>query len=78
MKWIRVGERVPDFDVPVLVFCRIYGFYIATFKRIAPDCDIGNWHDGESLGVLPPTHWAYCRSRRKTKLTLDKQRRGND
>jgi len=57
MEWIKTEERLPDFGVPVLVSCRIYGRYIASFERIDPEFDYGNWHDGQNLGVLPPTHW---------------------
>jgi hypothetical protein len=57
MKWINTKDKLPEFGVPVLVNCKIYGRYIATLERIEPDCDYGNWHDGKILGVLPPTHW---------------------
>ena len=33
-KWISVSEKMPDFDVSVLVFCRIYGVFIAQHKYI--------------------------------------------
>jgi len=57
MKWIRTSERLPEFDIPVLCYCRIYGKYIGWHQRLDPDYDVGNWHDGKNLGVLPPTHW---------------------
>lgn len=58
-EWIPTKQRLPEFDTPVIVYCRIYGRYIATYKRIDEDYDFGNWHDGKTLGVLPPTHWQY-------------------
>lgn len=54
-KWISVDEFKPAFGMRVLVFCRIYGSYIASFEHIGHGH--GNWHDGKQLGVLPPTHW---------------------
>lgn len=56
MKWISCKERLPDFDKPVLCFCRIYGRYIGWHQRI-DNTNYGNWHDGTNLGVLPPIYW---------------------
>lgn len=56
-RWIPVEENsMPDFDTPVLVWCRIWGRYIGSYNRIH-DTNWGNWHDGKELGVLPPTLW---------------------
>lgn len=56
-RWQETKENnLPAFGVPVLVFCRIYGRYIATYEQLC-DTKWGNWHDGKQLGVLPPTHW---------------------
>jgi len=56
-RWIPVSERLPDFDVPVMVYCKIYGRYITTYTRIL-DTNHGTWRDidGRS-GMLPPSHW---------------------
>lgn len=56
MEWISVKERLPEFGELVIVYCRIYGRYIGSYERLH-DTIHGNWHDGQSLGVLPPTHW---------------------
>jgi hypothetical protein len=57
MEWIPVAKKLPPFDEWVLAYCRIYGCYIGSYQRIAPDTSYGNWNDGKNLGVLPPTHW---------------------
>lgn len=55
VEWISVEEKLPEFDVQVLVHCRIYGRFIATYERIAGNW--GNWRHNNELGILPPTHW---------------------
>ncbi|MBK9800718.1 MAG: DUF551 domain-containing protein [Bacteroidetes bacterium] len=67
-KWIRVSEKMPDFDVSVLVFCRIYGVFIAQHKYIGDfqGEKYGNWYDGKDLGVLPPLFWMPLPSPPKT------------
>jgi hypothetical protein len=59
MEWIDEKEQKPEFGKQVLVFCRIYGRYIGSYEYIGEWAGVkyGNWHDGKSLGVLPPTHW---------------------
>lgn len=57
--WVKCSEELPEFDVPVLVSCKIYGRWIYTYQFIGEigGQKYGNWHDGKQLGVLPPTHW---------------------
>lgn len=57
--WVKCSDRLPEFDTPVLVFCELYGRAIYTHVFIGEfqGDKFGNWHDGKSLGVLPPTHW---------------------
>lgn len=57
--WVKCSDRLPEFDTPVLVFCKLYGRAIYTHVFIGEfqGDKFGNWHDGKSLGVLPPTHW---------------------
>lgn len=55
--WIPVTpETMPPFDQHVIVFCRIWGRFTATYIRIS-DTECGTWHDGNQSGILPPTHW---------------------
>lgn len=58
MNWIKVEDEKPYFDIPVLVYCRIWGRYLAHYERIDPEHTWGQWVDfkGEK-GILPPTHW---------------------
>lgn len=58
-KWISIKDEKPVFGEHVLVFCSIYGRYIASYEFIGEfnGEGFGNWHDGKRLGVLPPTHW---------------------
>lgn len=56
-QWISVKDRLPEFNEPVLVFCRIYGRYLATYKRIDEDYEWGEWRDFNNKVCLPPTHW---------------------
>lgn len=58
-EWISAKEKKPEFGVSVLVFCRIYGTFIAHYEFVGEfDGEkFGNWHDGKALGILPPTHW---------------------
>ena len=59
--WVETSKKNPDFDIPCLVFCEIYGRFIATYECIGEFGGIkyGNWRYGEQLGILPPTHWIY-------------------
>ncbi len=56
MEWIKTEDHLPPFGEHVLVWCKIYGRYIASYQRIS-DTNWGNWHDGKDLGVLPPVCW---------------------
>lgn len=55
--WIPTKQKLPPFDTPVLVYCKIYGKYIGLYQRIIPSSNYGLWSDGEKSGLLPPTHW---------------------
>ena len=58
MNWIETEKRKPEFDTPVLVYCRIYGRFIATYEQIGGTESVwGNWRYNDKLGILPPTHW---------------------
>lgn len=65
-EWIDENKEKPPFDMPVLCYCRIYGFYIGFYFQIAGN--FGNWCDGKDKGVLPPTHWMKLPSRPNSKL----------
>ena len=58
-EWIPVEVRLPEFGESVLVFCRIYGRFIASYEFIGEfqNEKYGNWSDGKNIGILPPTHW---------------------
>ena len=57
MSWIKTERRKPKFGVTVLVYCRIWGRYMATYEQLE-DTGWGNWRDfNGNLGVLPPVYW---------------------
>ncbi len=59
MHWIETEKQKPPFNAGVIVYCRIYGRFIASYEQIADDVNDGvwvNWMNGER-GILPPTHW---------------------
>jgi len=58
-EWTLEKNYKPIFGMPVVVWCRIYGKAIYTYERLDPEYGWGNWHDGKSLGVLPPVYWSY-------------------
>ena len=57
-EWISVKDRRPDFDVPVLGFCKIYGRGLRIYSEVQPT-GCGVWDDPitGNMGGLPPTHW---------------------
>lgn len=60
MEWIKVEDKLPEFDELVLVWCKLYGNFLATYEEIGELNGIryGNWRDfGGSLGILPPIYW---------------------
>lgn len=58
-EWVSVEDRLPEFNKPVLAFCRVYGRYIGWYEFIGEAFGEkhGNWNDGKNLGVLPPLFW---------------------
>lgn len=59
MEWIKETESKPPFGELVLVYCRIYGRFLASYEYIGDfgGEKYGNWkHDGK-LGILPPVLW---------------------
>lgn len=56
-RWISVKDRLPEFDVHVIVYCKIYGRYLASYRRIDTDYNWGDWRDFNNNVCLPPTHW---------------------
>jgi len=60
MHWVAVSERLPEFGETVLVYCRIYGRFLATYEFIGEfqGEKYGNWRDfNGNLGILPPVYW---------------------
>lgn len=58
--WIAVSERLPEFGETVLVYCKIYGKFLATYEFIGDfqGEKYGNWRDlNGNLGILPPVYW---------------------
>jgi hypothetical protein len=56
-EWINVKERLPEFDLMVLVYCRIYGRYLSSYTEV-DDSGFGQWSAPEwDESALPPTHW---------------------
>jgi hypothetical protein len=58
MDWIKTEDKKPELNEPVLVWCRIYGRFIATYEDIGAGKNWGNWRDSNgNLGILPPIYW---------------------
>ena len=34
IRWVAVSERLPEFGETVLVYCKIYGLFLATYEFI--------------------------------------------
>ena len=59
-KWVSVSDRLPEFGETVLVYCKIYGRFLATYEYIGDfqGEKYGNWRDfNGTLGILPPVYW---------------------
>ena len=57
MKWISVKKELPDFDKTVLVYCHLWGRYLATYNRLG-DTNYGEWKDFNNESVIPPSYWS--------------------
>jgi hypothetical protein len=61
MEWIKTSNKLPEFGKVVLVNCKIYGLFFASYEYIGDFAGekYGNWKDAntDNLGILPPTHW---------------------
>jgi hypothetical protein len=60
ISWVAVSERLPEFGETVLVYCKIYGRFLATYEFIGEfqGEKYGNWRDfNGNLGILPPVFW---------------------
>ena len=60
MHWVATSEQLPEFGVTVLVYCKIYGKFLATYEYIGEFAGekYGNWRDfNGNLGILPPVYW---------------------
>lgn len=60
MEWIKTKTKKPQFNEVVLVYCKIYGRFLATYECIG-DFEgekYGNWKDlNGNSGILPPVYW---------------------
>lgn len=54
--WINTKEQKPNFGETVLVYCKIYGKFLATYEQIE-NTGWGNWRYENDLGILPPVYW---------------------
>lgn len=60
ISWVAVSERLPEFGETVLVYCKIYGRFLATYEYIGDfqGEKYGNWRGfNGKLGILPPVYW---------------------
>ncbi len=60
ISWVAVSERLPEFGETVLVYCKIYGRFLATYEYIGDfqGEKYGNWRDfNGNTGILPPVYW---------------------
>jgi len=56
MEWISTDQKLPNFGERVLVYCWIYGTFIASYEQIG-GTNHGQWSDGGKLGILKPKYW---------------------
>jgi hypothetical protein len=60
IRWVAVSERLPEFGETVLVYCKIYGRFLATYEFVGEfqGEKYGNWRDfNGNIGILPPVYW---------------------
>ncbi len=60
MNWIKTEDEKPEYDKAVLVWCRVYGRFLATYVCVGNfrGESYGNWRDfNGNLGILPPIYW---------------------
>jgi hypothetical protein len=60
ISWVAVSKRLPEFGETVLVYCKIYGRFLATYEYIGDfqGEKYGNWRDfNGNLAILPPVYW---------------------
>ena len=58
--WVSTSDKLPEFGETVLVYCSLYGRYLATYEFIGDfqGEKHGNWMDfNGNLGILPPIYW---------------------
>jgi hypothetical protein len=57
MEWITTEDTKPKFGELVLVYCKIYGRFLAIYEQL-DNTRYGNWRDMQgNLGILPPIYW---------------------
>jgi hypothetical protein len=56
MNWNLEKNKKPKFGELVLVYCKTYGRFLASYEQIE-DTDWGNWSYNGDLGILPPIYW---------------------
>lgn len=60
MDWIKTQQQKPEFGELVLVWCRIYGMFLATHEYVGGfnGEQYGNWQDvNGNSGILQPAYW---------------------
>lgn len=56
MEWIDVKSVKPKFEEGVLVWCPLWGIYLAIYSQIS-DSNYGEWRDWNNISVIPPKTW---------------------
>jgi hypothetical protein len=54
-QWISIEKRKPDYDIPVIVYCKLWGTYSAIYKYLGGN--FGEWLDFNGKSVVPPKCW---------------------